>query len=613
VVGAARHEQRVTEAPSSVTIVTSADIATFGWRTLGEVLRNVRGFYVTYDRNYTYLGVRGFGRPTDYNNRVLLLVDGHRLNDNVYDASSIGTEFPIDVDLIDRVEVIRGPGSALYGTSAFFAVVNVITRRGGTIGGVEGTLEGGTQQTYRARASAGWTSVKDRDLIVSVSRYGSGGIPHLYFPEFGSPSNTSGEVSGMDGDASTSVFANARVGRLNLQGAFSTRDKHVPTASWGSTFDDPRLATTDSRGWFDASYERTVNGTRLAGRAFVDHMGYYGTYPGEGDDLNLDSSHGTWLGGEVSASRAIGRRQHVTVGTEYRFNASQDQKNWDQNTGEIFIHDIRSSQQTAVYLQDEIVVARGLTATLGARGDWWTLGPASVRPRAGLVYRTEHDTAFKFLYGQAFRAANVYELFYNQLGSQANPNLVPEHLTTTEAVFEQYINGRLRLTATAFLTEISDLIDQVDVGAVSHENRGEVDSRGVEFEAEHRSPSGTLVRGSIVLQHASDDGTNRRLSNSPDHLGALQIAVPVANRQVTLAFDTTFVGARTTLAGTPLNRFWLSNVVTTWRPAKGRIFLRAGVYNVFNRAYADPVGSEFLQDSIGQDGRTASMKIGVRF
>ena len=89
--------------------------------------------------------------------------------------------------------------------------------------------------------------------------------------------------------------------------------------------------------------------------------------------------------------------------------------------------------------------------------------------------------------------------------------------------------------------------------------------------------------------------------------------MPVANRQVTLAFDTTFVGARRTLTGIPLDRFWLSNVVATWRPAKGSIFLRAGVYNVFNRAYADPVGSEFLQDSIGQDGRTASMKVGVRF
>jgi outer membrane receptor for ferrienterochelin and colicins len=140
VTGAAKHEQRVTEAPSSVTVITAAEIRSFGWRTLGEALRSVRGFYATYDRNYTYLGVRGFARPTDYNNRVLFLIDGHRINDNVYDAGYVGTETPIDLDLIERIEVIRGPGSALYGSSAFFGVVNIITRRGGSIGGVEGAV-----------------------------------------------------------------------------------------------------------------------------------------------------------------------------------------------------------------------------------------------------------------------------------------------------------------------------------------------------------------------------------------------------------------------------------------------------------------------------------------
>jgi outer membrane cobalamin receptor len=75
--------------------------------------------------------VRGFGRPSDYNNRILLLVNGHRYNDNVYDQAPIGLDFPIDLALVDRIEVIRGPGSALYGTSAFFAVINVIVRPGG--------------------------------------------------------------------------------------------------------------------------------------------------------------------------------------------------------------------------------------------------------------------------------------------------------------------------------------------------------------------------------------------------------------------------------------------------------------------------------------------------
>src|SRR6185295_4844201 len=118
-------------------IVTADEIKKFGHRTLAEVLRSVRGIYVTYDRNYANFGIRGFDRPGDFNTRVLLLVDGHRMNDNLYDSALLGSEATLDLDLIDRVEVIRGPSSSIYGNSAFFGVINIITRRGGQIDGAE--------------------------------------------------------------------------------------------------------------------------------------------------------------------------------------------------------------------------------------------------------------------------------------------------------------------------------------------------------------------------------------------------------------------------------------------------------------------------------------------
>src|SRR5262245_31833562 len=90
VFGASKYEQRVTQAPSSISIVTAEDIRRFGYTNLADVLSGVRGLYVTNDRNYTYLGVRGFLRPGDYTTRVLVLIDGHRLNDNTYDSGVIG-------------------------------------------------------------------------------------------------------------------------------------------------------------------------------------------------------------------------------------------------------------------------------------------------------------------------------------------------------------------------------------------------------------------------------------------------------------------------------------------------------------------------------------------
>src|SRR5690349_1583926 len=103
VYGASKYLQKVTQAPSSVTIVTAEEIHKYGYRSLADILRHVRSFYVTYDRNYSFVGVRGFLRPGDYNDRILLLVDGHRTNEDVYESALIGTEFPLDVDLIERV------------------------------------------------------------------------------------------------------------------------------------------------------------------------------------------------------------------------------------------------------------------------------------------------------------------------------------------------------------------------------------------------------------------------------------------------------------------------------------------------------------------------------
>src|ERR1043166_3954738 len=121
VYAASKVEQKTTEAPSSITIVTADEIKRFGHRTLVDVLQSVQGFNVSYDRNYAFLGARGVSLG-DFNSRVLLLVDGHRVNDNLTDGAFIETAFILDIDLVDRVEIIRGPGSVLYGNNAFFGV-----------------------------------------------------------------------------------------------------------------------------------------------------------------------------------------------------------------------------------------------------------------------------------------------------------------------------------------------------------------------------------------------------------------------------------------------------------------------------------------------------------
>ncbi len=176
---ASKYEQSISRAPASVSIVTSDDIRKLGLRTLAGVLQSVRGVYVPYDRTYSYLGIRGFQRPGDYNSRVLLLVDGHRLNENLYGAFLLGTEAVPDVDLIDRVEVIRGPSSSLYGESAFLGVVNVITKRGRQLNGFEVSGEVASFDTYYGRLSFGQKFDNETEVLLSASWYDSAGHESL--------------------------------------------------------------------------------------------------------------------------------------------------------------------------------------------------------------------------------------------------------------------------------------------------------------------------------------------------------------------------------------------------------------------------------------------------
>ena len=164
---AAKYTQTMTEAAAAVTIITADDIRRYGYRTLEDILRRVPDLYTSYDRNYTYLGVRGFSRPTDYNDRVLLLVNGHTTNEAVNGSAGLGTEQVLDPDAIERVEVVQGPGSALYGTGAMFASINIVTKDGTALDGVRVAAGGGSLGTVQGAAAAG--GVLGRDLNVGLA------------------------------------------------------------------------------------------------------------------------------------------------------------------------------------------------------------------------------------------------------------------------------------------------------------------------------------------------------------------------------------------------------------------------------------------------------------
>lgn len=622
VFGAADRLQPVTEAPSSVSIVTADEINRYGYRTLADVLRGVRGFYITNDRNYSYVGARGFNRPGDYSTRVLLLVNGHRVNDNVFDQASVGADFGIDAAMFERVEIIRGPASSLYGTNALFAIVNVVTRTGASLGGASFDVDTGTLGTHLTRGSVGRRLPNGIDVALSGTYERSSGVTELYQPAFDRPDGNGGLAERLDGEQSGQVYGRFSVSNLTVTGAFGRRIKDVPTASYSTLFNahDPAEQTADQHSMVSAQYVGALGRARVTTEASVDHFGYKGVYPyaGEGPQdpsvVFRDGSNGLRWSVSSRLIRPMPGRQTLTFGFDFVDNVDQDQ--WGRyafESSDNFRVD-RSSRQGAAYVQDEIRLRSWLLVNAGVRHDRYVRFNRTT-PRGAVIVMPSANHSLKYLYGRAFRAPNAYELYYHR---DASATLGPESIDTHEWVWEAYFGERVRTAVSTYRYKASQLVDlgivdPDEVGptnGLGFVNGGTIRAAGLELESEIQLKRGVQALASYALQDAKDAVGTERLTNSPRHLAKLRLSVPGPRKRSVGAFEWQYMSGRTTLRGTRVDPASVASM-TVNVPIGRSVTLSGHIRNLFSARYADPASDEHLADSIEQNGRT--LRIGFRW
>ena len=526
--GASKHAEAPTQTPATVTVISREDIELYGFKTVADVLNFASiGYFTQNDRRYDIAGGRGLFFFEDYNTRILVMLNGHPLNEPWNNFAGLGREMAVPFDLVERVEIVYGPSSLLYGGYSLFGIVNVVTRTGNSMAGARVRAEQGTWQTTDASATwggAGTLRSKNEqpaetwDVLASAGYYRSEGeelslpvIPVDYATDYDGGTTFGGRQSGTDFERSPYAFLHARRGAFTLTARTGSRKKGIPTAPYEVVYGSTDEYVRDTKSFAELRWDRTLaQGVRLSARGFRDWYEYYEHDPYadaesyEGYDRYHFILDGTDVdtGGELRLT--VQRGAHfLTAGVEHRtrdivqtsFNRFEDGSIADDS----YIRQSLPGKLTVLYLQEEWRPSDRWT--LVAAGNYADTEPGGqkAQPRLAAIFHPRDDIAIKALYGRGFRPPSAFEANYEDAISYINnPLLESEEITSRELsvmwqtrsiaaqayAFDSKLEGLIRLTTIESPDDIEGGVvgpsgnPEDLIGFVQYQSNGDVDSHG---------------------------------------------------------------------------------------------------------------------------------------
>lgn len=559
VISASRVKENIKKTAASITVIDDDTINKMGANTLLDVLRVVPGLGVSQSNIYTdKIAVRGI--QTWFSEKVLILLDGHSLNSDLLNGGATSTFANLPLENIKRIEIIRGPASALYGENAFTALINIITKEAQDINGVQVSTKSGSFNTKTANLLWGQT-YENVDITANVNyRDTDGYSAYVANDAVGNSGNinptshrlnTNLSIKHQNGVYVKANYNSAEDGpRYGAAHALNNEDKSKREAYFVELGDKYKINdhyTLDSRIYRDsfvADNRWRIFPSGFPSPAFTDGMlaitGYTNLKSGAETLLTIQKENYTVVSGLTYEVQELKNPTHVA-----NFNplsglplgSLQDLS--DPNTN--FVSEA-NRKFWAAYSELLYDIKENLRLTLGIRYDHYSDFGGVVNPRLGAAWEVDSQNTLKLMYGEAFRAPTFAELYNkNNPALVGNSDLNPERVKTVELNLQNTSLENLEASLTIFKSTIEDIIT---TNGSTYVNQGKTTTQGIEAELKKTFTRGSYIAANYTYQNPKCETTSQKLENISQHQGYLALNYRI-NNYFNLYTDAKYIGKQT--------------------------------------------------------------------
>jgi outer membrane receptor for ferrienterochelin and colicins len=604
--GASKSAELASDAPATVSVLSSDDIRRYGIRSVAEAIDFLGMGVITQDPLHSVeIGSRGVLLTSDYGGHFLVVVDGHTVNEQWAGTAYYEQGLALPLELIDHIELILGPGSVLYGGNAMLGVINIVTKEARSHAGVTVVAEGGVspQQglggrfesfapgdlgtTYRLGLGLSKSFQlfgEDASFVAHAELYGQNG-PSFEFPIQSGNVNASGTPTDFGPRAPAlgvwggrvydqyyasvpTVWTKLTLGNLTLQARASRYRRATPYINYfnqlDSDFDESRSAETERFLSLDLRYQKRVGDrVTLVAHGYTDDYKYTSTAHisdaslcmASGACLTTATSKARWGGAELQANVDWLKNDTLTtlIGTDARVRRIGAKQDSELVSDGQLLYSAPVGTVTevpwAVFVQQRYSPIDRLHLNAGARLDSDPRGGDHVSPRAAFAAELWKRGVVKGVYSEAFRAPNYFESIYRLNDSSGEANqLNPEVVRGLEATVEQRF-GAQRFLLGGYRTWWHDMISLTlldpATGALAYRNASKIDNYGLNalFEG---SQGQWRYGASLTWAYARRiiEGQTLRLPVAPQVFGNARLSYDLPGDWPTLALATSFVGSR---------------------------------------------------------------------